>query len=143
VTTSESASVLVDTMVVSWLVGHDPLGLKNVYRELIGDAKVVIALQTLAELRTGALQAGWGELRRLRLERSLADFTTARPDDATATVYATVRNHCRRIGHALAEKIHDGDRWIAAAALQLRVPLVSHDALFRDVPGLAVISAVS
>ena len=38
-------------------------------------------------------------------------------------------------------KIHDSDRWIAAAAMRLSVPLVSHDWLFEGAPGLEVITA--
>lgn len=37
--------------------------------------------------------------------------------------------------------MHDGDRWIAATAIRLTVPLVSHDSVFQHVPGLEVLSA--
>jgi predicted nucleic acid-binding protein len=141
VTTGSTDAVVVDTMVMSWLIHHDPRGLKDRYRQLIGQARIVLALQTVAELRAGALLAEWGELRTRRLERSLATADTAQPDDATATAYARLRRDCQRAGHALAGKIHDGDRWIAATAVRLDVPVVSHDALFRNVPGLVLITA--
>ena len=36
---------------------------------------------------------------------------------------------------------HDADRWIAATALRLGVPLVSNDQIFKNVPGLVLESA--
>lgn len=47
-----------------------------------------------------------------------------------------MRITCERVGHALAQRDHDTDRWIAATAIHLGVPLVSHDGIFRGVPGL-------
>ena len=43
---------------------------------------------------------------------------------------------CERIGHALCQRNHDADRWIAATALRLRIPLVSNDGIFENAPGL-------
>jgi hypothetical protein len=37
---------------------------------------------------------------------------------------------------------HDGNRWIAASAMRLGVPLASHDGLFVGAPGLALIAVV-
>jgi hypothetical protein len=34
-------------------------------------------------------------------------------------------------GHGLAQKDHEADRWIAATAIWLKVPLVAHDAIFK------------
>jgi predicted nucleic acid-binding protein len=34
------------------------------------------------------------------------------------------------------QKEHDADRWVAATALRLDIPLVSNDAIFENVPGL-------
>lgn len=74
-------SLVVDTMVISWLMDERPNALGERYRELIGSAPVLLAFQTVAELRFGAIRAGWGELRRRRLERSIATFTAVQPDD--------------------------------------------------------------
>jgi hypothetical protein len=56
-------------------------------------------------------------------------------------VCAQLRADCARAGHALGDKLHDGDRWIASAAIRLGLPLVSHDALFKGAPGLQLITA--
>jgi predicted nucleic acid-binding protein len=34
------------------------------------------------------------------------------------------------------ERAHTADRWIAATAIRLGVPLVSNDKIFREVPNL-------
>jgi len=53
---------------------------------------------------------------------------------------AELRARCEQAGHALGQKAHEADRWIAATAIRLGVELVSDDAVFRDVPGLTVIT---
>ena len=86
-----SPPVVVDTMVVSWLLDSRPNPMQDRYRELIGTAPVLLAFQTVAELRYGALRAGWGELRRRRLDRSVARLTVVQPDDEMLTVRPAAR----------------------------------------------------
>lgn len=66
----------------------------------------------------------------------MAELTVTQPDDHMIQTCAELRHACRQTGHALAEKVHDGDRWIAAAAIRLGVSLVSHDRIFAHVPDL-------
>lgn len=141
-TDARPLGVVVDTMVISWLFDGRPNPLADRYRELIGPNPVLLAFQTVMELRYGVLRAEWGELRRRRLERRIADLTVVQPEDRMITVCAELRLRCQLIGHALGGKLHDGDRWIAATAIRLGVPLVSHDGLFKGAPGLELISAV-
>lgn len=56
------------------------------------------------------------------------------------SICADVRASCEAAGHALGQKPHEADRWIAATALRLELELVSDDAVFHDVPSLAVLS---
>ncbi len=51
---------------------------------------------------------------------------------------AELRATCLAAGHALGQKVHEADRWIAATAMTLGVELISSDAVFAKVPGLAV-----
>lgn len=141
-TNAQPSGVVVDTMVISWLFDDRPNRLAEHYRMLIGPRPVLLAFQTVMELRYGVLRAGWGQLRRRRLERRIAELTVVQPDDEMITTCATLRAHCAQIGHALADKLHDGDRWIAATAMRLGLPLVSHDGLFGGVPGLEFITAM-
>ena len=55
-------------------------------------------------------------------------------------VCAELRVTCEQAGHALGQKIHEADRWIAATAIRLGTELVSDDAVFRDVSGLGLLS---
>lgn len=127
-------------MVMSWLIEPDRSPLADPYRALIGGRPTLVAFQTVMELRFGALNAQWGELRRRRMERNLSNLASVETDDELATACAELRHQCVRAGHALGNKIHDGDRWIAAAAIRLSVPLVSHDALFKNAPGLTLLT---
>lgn len=61
-------------------------------------------------------------------------------DDRLATVQAELKFNCRQAGHPLFQKIHDSDRWIAATAVRFGLPLVAHDGIFKDVPGLVLIT---
>ena len=128
-------------MVISWLLDQRPNPDADNYRTLIDDTPVLLAFQTVMELRYGALRAGWGELRRRRLERRIAELTVVQPDDEMIRVCAELRQGCRQIGHPLESKIHDGDRWIAAAAIRLGLPLVSADGVFDGTPRLVLLSA--
>lgn len=140
-TSAPPVGVVVDTMVISWLFDQRPNPLADRYRQIIGGRPVLLAFQTVMELRYGALRANWGDLRRRRLERRIADLTTIEGDDELTTRCAELRNRCQRIGHALGDQAHDGDRWVAAAALRLNVPLVSHDTIFEGAPGLELVTA--
>jgi len=140
VTLAPVSAVVVDTMVVSWLFDEraNPLGER--YRQIIEPARVILSFQSVMELRFGALRAGWGEFRRRRLERDIAELTVVQPDDRMLFQCAQLRLECQRIGHGLADKVHDGDRWIGATAIRLGCPLVSHDGVFKDAPGLTLIT---
>jgi tRNA(fMet)-specific endonuclease VapC len=126
------AGVVVDTMVMSWIIEPDRSGLSGPYEQLI----------TVMELRFGALNARWGELRR-RLDRELTKYSLFQPDHDTATVCGELRDRCVQCGHALGGKIHDGDRWIAATAVRLGIPPVRHDRVFGGTPRLELITSAS
>jgi predicted nucleic acid-binding protein len=98
---ARAAGVVVDTMVISWLFDDRPNPLADTYRELIGGEPVVLAFQTVMELRFGALRAGWGELRRRRLERRIAEIAVVQPDNEMITLCAELRMRCQQAGHAL------------------------------------------
>lgn len=81
-----------------------------------------------------------GELRRRRLDRDIAQLSIVQGDDDLAWACAELRHRCQKAGHALGNKIHDGDRWVAAVAVRLGVPLVCHDGVFEQTPGLELIT---
>ncbi len=65
-----------------------------------------------------------------------ADVTVLPVDAETVEHVAQIRHQCRVIGHALHQRHHNADLWIAAAAVRWSLPLVAHDAVFIDCPGL-------
>ena len=139
--TAPSDAVVVDTIVVSALLNSvrrpEPAAR---YWSVIAERRIVVSFATVTEMRYGALKAGWGDFRRRVLDRDLARLTIVEPDDAVMNVCARSRADCERVGHPLGQKIHEADRWIAATAMKLGVELVSDDSVFRDVPGLTVIT---
>jgi tRNA(fMet)-specific endonuclease VapC len=94
-TNAQDQGVVVDTMVISWLFDDRPNPLADEHRDLIDTRPVLLAFHTVMELRFGALRAGWGELRRRRLERRIAELTVVQPDDEMVTVCANLRMRCQ------------------------------------------------
>ncbi len=133
------ASVVVDTMVVSALVnaGRDP-GAAERCRSAVDGRSVVVSFVTVTEMRFGAIKAGWGEIRRRGLERVLSRLVVVQPDDDLMRTCAELRATCRAQGHALGQKVHEADRWVASTAIALGVALISGDGVFDNVAGLVV-----
>jgi hypothetical protein len=44
-------------------------------------------------------------------------------------------NRTLALGHAFAQREHNADRWIAASAIRLGIPLVSNDTIFKASDG--------
>lgn len=97
-----------------------------------------ISFQTAAELRYGAIRRNWGRVRMLELEGKIEKAEIVHSGPELVLIYAQLRADCERIGHGLSQRHHDADRWVAATALRLGLPLVSNDGIFRGVPGLTV-----
>jgi len=132
--------VVVDTGVFS--ASLDPsrrLALASHVRHLNGN-QLFLAAATVAELRFGALLAEWGERRRQLLEARMASATAIPITDSLLTTVAELRMACRAAGHPLADRLHTNDLWIAASAVHIDAPIVSADGIFRDVPGLALLT---
>ncbi|MGH9223250.1 MAG: PIN domain-containing protein [Acidimicrobiales bacterium] len=133
--------MVVDTNVFSADLLRATHGLVELYRPLLAGRRFLISFQTVAEIRFGARRRGWGSARMARLNEHVAHAEVVWPGPALLEVYVDLRVVCERFGHALGQPDHDSDRWIAATAIHLGVPLVSHDGIFRD-PGLAFETAL-
>ena len=117
--------------------------LQELYREHVVGKRIAITPQTVAETRYGALAANWGQ-RRLDAVQALIDRAVILPnDDETAWAYAQLRAECRRVGHPLQQKQHLADLWIAATAMRWNVPLVAHDAVFINCPGVRLVTELN
>lgn len=46
--------------------------------------------------------------------------------------FAKLTAECKRMGHALHDKVHTGDRWIAACAIAKDIELLAGDGIFQN-----------
>ncbi|MEO8323439.1 MAG: type II toxin-antitoxin system VapC family toxin [Actinomycetota bacterium] len=98
---------------------------------------VAVSVITVGELRLGVLAAGDGPTRARRLETlSRAEALDPLPiDSSVAHAWATLRLALRDNG----KRMPLNDSWIAATAIANRIPVVSQDGDYDDVPGLEVV----
>ena len=115
--------------------------LAELYAPIITGRPAFISFQTVTELRYGALRRGWGATRMLKLDAKIQRAEVVHTGPELVLICAQLRADCAAAGHALAQREHNADRWIAATAIRLGVPLVSNDAIFRDVHGLTLETA--
>lgn len=133
-------NVLVDTGVFSAARADvPPAPYTDVVEQLVGH-RLLLATVTIAELRYGALNAGWSSARKNRLEEDLREKVTVVPvSDALIRAVAVLRHECRQAGHALHQPAHANDLWIAASAIHIDAPLATVDGVFVGVPGLRLL----
>lgn len=108
------------------------------YAPVITGRPAFISFQTVAELYYGALRRSWGEGRMVKLSAKIAIAEVVHTGPELVMVCARLRADCAAQGHALAQREHNADRWIAATAIRLGIPLVSNDGIFRGAPGLVL-----
>lgn len=128
--------VVVDTNVFSADLLRTTRSLVDLYRPLLTGRRFLISFQTVAEIEYGARRRNWGANRRRRVQEQCERAEVVWPGPELLDACVDLQVDCERAGHPLAQRRHDVDRWIAATAVHLGVPLVSHDGIFRDVPGL-------
>ena len=127
--------VVVDTDVVSFLYKRDTRA--RLYEPHLNDPPFILSFMSLAELRRWTLERNWGEKQREELEEYLARYLILHSDDLMCERWAQAINGARRRGRPIAP----ADGWIAATALLLDVPLVTHNnAHYQGIEGLRVIS---
>ena len=133
--------VALDTSVASLFL--NPRADAGRYAEVLRGCRLALPIVAYAELEQGALIDGWGEVNRKRLERFLSDVLLLPVTEATAAHWASLRFECRRRGIGNT----DNDSWIAAAALETNLPLVSNDRIHlrmqTAVPQLQVLSLLN
>jgi len=93
--------------------------------------------------RFGAHIAGGGARRLHRLDHELHRAKVVWPSHSLVDHYVELRSWCVKNGHGLGHKDHEADRWVAATAICLGVPLAAHDAIFSGTKDLRLISRLS
>jgi len=99
--------------------------------------RLAVSVMTIGELRAGVLAAVDLETRDRRLS-TLTAALTLEPvpvDERVADAWARLRVTLRDLGL----RMPINDSWIAATAIALGVPVVTHDDDYVAVPGLAVV----
>ena len=128
-------AVVVDTDVISFLYKRDTRA--RLYEPHLNDPPFIASFMSLAELRRWTLERNWGEGRRQELEGYLTRYLILHSDDLMCDRWAYAMNSARLQGRP----IGPADAWIAATALLLDAPLITHNgAHYRGVEGLRVIS---
>jgi predicted nucleic acid-binding protein len=120
-TMGATTPAVVDTDVVSFLFKSHSLA--SAYQAILAGRPLAISLITLAEIEYGMELKNWGATRRDLMRRFLGRFTALSPDTETARLWARVKSAREKKGRP----ITFADAWIAAAALQLNVPLATHN----------------
>jgi tRNA(fMet)-specific endonuclease VapC len=126
---------VIDTDVWSYLFkGRDEAKL---YESHILGNTLVISFQTEAELLLWTIAANWGDRRRQNLGSRLREYAIEHSSDILSLRWAEAMDSARRNGRPISA----ADAWIAATALHLGVPLITHNRNhFIGVNGLTVIS---
>ena len=109
--------IVVDTDIASYIFNWHSLAPK--YADALRGSELILSFMTVAELRMGAISAGWGDRRRQFIQR----FELVYADDGLCTVWARIRAEARAAGRALSPQ----DAWIAATALALDAPLATNN----------------
>jgi len=129
------AILIIDTDVWSYL--YKGRKEAKLYEPHLQGNILVISFQTQAELLRWARTAAWGERQRQNLKLRLQNYVIEHSSDALSVRWAEAMESARHNGRPISA----ADAWIAATALHLSVPLVTHNrSHFIGVDGLNVIS---
>jgi predicted nucleic acid-binding protein len=108
--------MICDTSFVSHLIGRELRSRRyehwQPHVERVEAAVLAVSVVTVAELRAGYVDAGWGSRRVADAERLVARFVPVLIDDPHLNEWARLSVAARRSGIALS----DNDLWIAATA---------------------------
>jgi len=100
---------------------------------------VAIAVQTEVELRAWPGLKNWGEQRTAALVTRIESVARFQVSQAVQDEYVRLTVWAKQHGHAIHDKIHTADRWIAATALAHGLDLATRDGGFDDIPDLNLI----
>ena len=129
-----SGQILFDTNVVSYLMKGGRLA--EVYAPHLERRSPAIAFITVGEMYSWAEKGNWGKPRREKLETMLGNFVVIPYDHEVARCYGRIVSEQRKQGRS----ITTNDAWIAVCAVRHGVPLVTHDADFKEIPSLKIIT---
>jgi predicted nucleic acid-binding protein len=125
-----------DTDVASFLFSRDPIRSPR-YAPHFQGRTLVLPFAVVAEMLYGVEERNWGFARRHQLEAFVRHYQSEYPNYATCEIWAEIRATAQSLGRPIERQ----DAWVAATALYLGAPLVTHNARhYIGVPGLQVIT---
>jgi predicted nucleic acid-binding protein len=116
-------ALVVDADVASFIINDDPVRAPR-YEPHLRGRSVVIPFAAFAELLFGAEVKNWGAVRRASIAGFVRRSSIYYPDERICELWSEIRDAGRRAGRPLPQQ----DAWVAAIALYLDVPLVTHNA---------------
>ena len=93
------SQIVVDTDPASYVFNWHSLAQQ--YAAALRGSELILSFMTIAELRMGAISAGWGSRRRLLLERFMQRFELVYADNDLCSVWARIRADARAAGRAV------------------------------------------
>ncbi|MDR2754273.1 MAG: PIN domain-containing protein [Planctomycetaceae bacterium] len=126
--------ILVDTCIVSYHINQHSLA--EHYEKHLLDRDCFLSFQTVEELLFGAHKNRWGTRRFNELRKEITDkYKVFYVDPWIIELCAKIRVIRKN------QPISIQDAWIAATALALSCPLLTHNARdFENIPGLEIIT---
>lgn len=112
---------IIDTDVISYLFRGDTRA--DEFRLAISGRIAAVSFMTVAELDRWVIERQWGNARIANLARYLEAFAIVIVDRDMCRTWARIMADAKRDGRP----ILTADAWIAATALTLNVPLVTHN----------------
>jgi len=128
-------TVLLDTCIISFFLKTDERA--KHYEPYVDNNRLVVSFMTIAELYRWTITKKWGLKRKLDLEKYLSKFIVYPFTDHLCYKWAEVVEEMKDKGNP----ISCADAWIAATALLLDIPIVTHNKKdFCEINHLKVIS---
>ena len=119
---------LLDTSIIVSSFRNDHLIIAQLYTF----SEIFIPSIAVGELYYGAYRSANIQKHLDQLHRFLTDYTVLTPDVFTADVYGNIKAALKNKG----KPIPENDMWIAAIAIQFKLPLFTTDKHFKEIDSL-------
>lgn len=128
-------ALLLDTDIISYQFRNDSR--YALYAAALEDTVLLVSFQTRAEVERWILARRWGPKRQKDFFEFYQQFTEVSHSLQTSQCWAKAIHSASQIGRP----IPPADAWVAATALELSVPLVTHNR--KDFLGVADLEIIS